>query len=97
MIIGPQLKDNFQARLSKWSGETLGLGGVSPSYLSLYVDGCRQGQHNDSTNGRFGFVYFLTKHLRKTSGGETLIWREDDYSTTRIHRPCASENLLPVD
>lgn len=88
-VIGAGLKELFHTRLCEWSSDTLGLGAATSSYLSLYVNGCRQCQHNDSLNGRFGFVYSLTKDVRKTSGGETLIWREDDYFETRIDRPCS--------
>jgi hypothetical protein len=93
MVIGPPLTDAFHASLFKWSSETLGLGAPKSSSLSLYVSGCRQSQHNDSANGRFGFVYSLTKNSRKTSGGETLIWRDDDYFETRMHRPCWGEGF----
>lgn len=92
-VIGPVLMEAFHTRLAEWSSETLGLGAATSSYLSLYVNGCRQCQHNDSLNGRFGFVYSLTKDVRKTSGGETLIWREDDYFETRMHRPCSSPDF----
>jgi hypothetical protein len=91
IVVGPQLSEAFKTLLLTWTSETLGLAGTKPSYISLYVDGCRQSQHNDAKNGRFGFVYSLTKNLRKTSGGETLIWREDDYFATRMHRACASD------
>lgn len=93
-VIGPGLTETFHNRLFKWSEETLGLEGVNSSYLSLYVGGCRQNQHNDSRNGRFGFVYSLTKNSRRTSGGETLIWREDDYFETRMHRACYGEDFF---
>jgi hypothetical protein len=93
-IIGPALAESFHDHLSKWSSETLGLRPGNASYLSLYVDGCRQNQHNDSTNGRFGFVYSLTKNSRRTSGGETLIWREDDYFETRMQRPCSGSDFF---
>jgi hypothetical protein len=88
-VIGAALTEAFHTRLCEWSSDTLGLGAAKSSYLSLYVSGCCQRQHNDSLNGRFGFVYSLTKDVRKTSGGETLIWREDDYFEIRIHRPCS--------
>jgi hypothetical protein len=88
-VIGPVLTEAFHAHLSEWSRETLGLGMATSPYLSLYVNGCRQGQHNDSANGRFGFVYSLTRNVRKTTGGETLIWREDDYFQTNIQMPCS--------
>jgi 2OG-Fe(II) oxygenase superfamily len=94
MVIGSQLADAFHTSLFQWSRETLGLGGVNSSYLSLYVNGCRQNQHNDSQNGRFGFVYFLTKNSRKSSGGETLIWREEDYFETRMHRASAGRDFF---
>jgi 2OG-Fe(II) oxygenase superfamily len=94
LVLGPQLADSFHTSLFKWSIETLGLGASKSAYLSLYVAGCRQGQHNDAANGRFGFVYYLTKNVRKTSGGETLIWREDDYLGARMFRPSAGENFF---
>lgn len=93
-LLGLPLTESFQSRLSEWSADTLGLLPGNSSYLSLYVNGCRQGQHNDSANGRFGFVYSLTRDLRKTSGGETLIWREEDYRGAWMSRPCAGEDFF---
>ena len=77
-VIERGLVDQFQARLTAWSNETLGLAGITWPYLSLYVAGCRQGLHNDSTNGRFGFVYSLTRNERLTTGGETIVHHEGD-------------------
>src|SRR5579862_1259936 len=48
--------DGFMNKLEFWSAKTLGMRAVSYPYLSLYVSGCRQGLHNDATNGRFAFV-----------------------------------------
>jgi hypothetical protein len=93
-VLGASLADAFATCLCDWSTSTLGLSTVTASYLSLYVDGCRQGQHNDSGNGRFAFVYSLTKDHRMSTGGETLIWREDDYFATRLHRPGAGETFF---
>jgi len=70
--------DNFVGSLQTWARLTLGMGNVTWPYLSLYVNGCRQGLHNDATNGRFAFVYSLTRDRRSTIGGETLIFREGD-------------------
>jgi hypothetical protein len=70
--------DYFMSALRDWSTATLGLGKVTRPYLSLYVSGCSQGLHNDSKNGRFAFVYSLTRMERRTIGGETLIFREGD-------------------
>lgn len=69
---------SFVSGLQSWSIATLGLGNVTWPYLSLYVGGCRQNLHNDAANGRFGFVYSLTRDQRRTIGGETLIFREGD-------------------
>jgi hypothetical protein len=68
----------FHQTLCDWSTSNLGMGEVTWPFLSLYVSGCRQGWHNDSRNGRFGFVYSLTRAERRTIGGETLILHEDD-------------------
>ena len=64
--------------LRKFSIGALGMGEVSRPYLSMYVNGCRQGVHNDSRNGRFAFVYSLTKNQRLTTGGETIVFKEGD-------------------
>lgn len=64
--------------LGAWATRYLGFGRVTWPYLSLYVPGCRQGLHNDSKNGRFGFVYSLTRDVRRTLGGETLVMHEGD-------------------
>jgi hypothetical protein len=69
---------SFVDRLQRWSISMLGLGHVTWPFLSLYVDGCSQILHNDSLNGRFGFVYSLTKQDRRTIGGETRVVSEGD-------------------
>jgi hypothetical protein len=70
--------DAFHKALRDWSIAMLGLAKVTWPYLSLYVSGCRQNWHNDSANGRFGFVYSLTRDERRTIGGDTLVRREID-------------------
>jgi 2OG-Fe(II) oxygenase superfamily len=79
----------FMAALTDWSVRTLGMGYITWPYLSLYVGGCKQGIHNDSTNGRFAFVYSLTKNERQTSGGETIVLKEGDPFRSRLTRPGA--------
>jgi hypothetical protein len=70
--------DAFHKTLRDWSVAMLGMAKVTWPYLSLYVSGCRQNWHNDSVNGRFGFVYSLTRGERRTIGGETLVRHEID-------------------
>ncbi len=77
----------FMLTLQAWSLETLGLASVTRPYLSLYVAGCKQGWHNDSANGRFAFVYSLTRDARRTTGGETLVMREGDGLRNNLTRP----------
>lgn len=77
-IIARERVEAFHNELREWAIVTLGMATVTWPYLSLYVDGCRQGWHNDSVNGRFGFVYSLTRDDRRTIGGETLIRHEID-------------------
>ncbi|HYJ29573.1 MAG TPA: hypothetical protein VEW25_04455 [Allosphingosinicella sp.] len=77
-VIPRALVDRFYAALTAWSWNMLGMGRVTFPYLSLYIPGCAQAFHNDSKNGRFGFVYSLTHDARDTRGGETLVMREGD-------------------
>ena len=70
--------ERFMGLLSAWSLETLGLGRLSWPYLSFYISGCRQGLHNDTGNGRFAFVYSLTRNERRSTGGETVVMRPGD-------------------
>src|SRR5215472_15299777 len=64
--------DTFIRALQTWSIVTLGMGNVIWPSLCLYVGGCRQARHNEAADGRFGFVYSLTRDQRRTVGGETL-------------------------
>jgi len=92
-VISRARVEAFMNSLGRWSLTTLGMGAVTWPYLSLYISGCRQGWHNDSTNGRFGFVYSLTKNERRTSGGETLILREGDPFRAHLGTPAAGHAL----
>jgi hypothetical protein len=77
-VIDPSRVDVFINTLRDWSIDVFGFARVTRPYLSLYVAGCGQGLHNDSKNGRFAFVYSLTRNDRRTSGGETIVLREGD-------------------
>jgi hypothetical protein len=83
----PALLDQFLNALRFWALEVLGLDHVPRPYLSLYVDGCGQGLHNDAGNGRWGFVYSLTRwEQRRFVGGETLIFKDIPYWETEAMR-----------
>ena len=85
--------NSFMTTLRAWALETLGRGSVSRPYLSLYVPGCRQGWHNDSGNGRFAFVYSLTRDVRLTTGGETLVMRDGDALRRNLTQSAAGHGL----
>ncbi|HEX8654178.1 MAG TPA: hypothetical protein VF693_03015 [Allosphingosinicella sp.] len=88
-VIPRPLVERFQAALTAWAWNFLGIGRVSSPLLSLYIPGCSQAFHNDSRNGRFGFVYSLTRDERQTRGGETLVMREGDLFRANLDRPQA--------
>ncbi len=68
----------FHQRLVQWGRETLGCHDVSPPWLSLYVEGCRQELHGDLPHGPWAFVFSLTNWRQRTfRGGETLLVRDE--------------------
>ena len=95
-IIRRDRVDEFMKALQVWSTVTFGMGNVTWPYLSLYVGGCRQGLHNDAMNGRFAFVYSLTRNQRRTIGGETLIFREGDPFRGNLAEPSAGRGFYDL-
>ena len=79
--------------LRAWSAATLGLGRVTWPYLSMYVDGCGQGLHNDSKNGRFAFVLSLSRPDRRALGGRTIVMREGDLFRRNLQTANAGTGL----
>lgn len=95
-VLGLDLVTRFHQRLRSWAIETLGLGSVTWPLLSLYVDGCGQGIHNDSVNGRFGYVFSLTSNDRSSRGGETIVFKEGDPFRSRLTTPDAGQGLYDL-
>lgn len=72
------LYEAFHRRLVAWGREALGCHDVSPPWLSLYVEGCRQELHGDLPHGPWAFVFSLTHWRgRAFAGGETLLLRDE--------------------
>jgi hypothetical protein len=73
-----RLYAQFHNRLVAWGRTHLGCHDISPPWLSLYVEGCRQELHGDLPHGPWAFVVSLT-HWRGRAfrGGETLLVRDD--------------------
>lgn len=98
----PKLYDAFHQRLVWWGRRVLGCHDVSPPWLSLYVDGCRQELHGDLPHGQWAFVFSLTPEPRRFRGGETLLLRDEvlDYwhgfqSTRGVEEPELIEAVDP--
>ena len=73
-VLSARLYEAFHHRLVAWGRETLGCHDISPPWLSLYVDGCRQELHGDLPHGPWAFVFSLTHWRgRVFRGGETLL------------------------
>lgn len=86
----------FVEALGNWAALNLGLSGITWPYLSLYVPGCVQGLHNDSTNGRLGYVYSLTWNTRQTIGGETVLMHDRDLFRSALDKPAAGVGLYDL-
>lgn len=72
------LYQDFHSTLVQWGRENLGCHDISPTWLSYYVDGCKQELHSDVPHGPWAFVFSITPWQgRKFSGGETLILRPE--------------------
>ena len=92
-VVPRALVEHFHAALTRWASERLGLAQVTWPNLSLYVDGCCQHLHNDSANGRFGYVWSLTLASRRSCGGETLLLREGDLFRANARRAAAGVGM----
>src|SRR5262249_37327505 len=72
------LYTRLHERLVAWGRATLGCHDISPPWLSVYVDGCRQELHGDLPHGPWAFVLSLTNWRDRTfTGGETVMLRDD--------------------
>ena len=64
----------LERRLAEFARDELGCAGVTPVWLSCYVEGMRQELHADVPHGPWAFVLSLTRWDERTwTGGETLI------------------------
>ena len=86
----------FVAALRNWTATKLGLGRVTWPFLSMYVPGCLQGLHNDSNNGRLGYVFSLTRDDRRTVGGETVIMQDRDLFRASLDKAAAGTDLFDL-
>ena len=73
--------EDLQAQLEDaviaFGEKTLGCRGISPIWLSYYVDGHFQNFHTDSPHGPFAFVLSLSPKRQAFRGGETMVLRDN--------------------
>lgn len=67
----------FHKELVLWGRRELGCWDISPPWLSLYVDGCKQELHSDVPHGPWAFVYSMSPKKIEFHGGETLILKSE--------------------
>jgi len=95
-VIARGTVEGFVQALRSWASLNFGLGYVTWPFLSIYVPGCSQGVHNDSVNGRLGYVYSLTRDARKTIGGETVVFQDRDLFRSNLDRAAAGVGLYDL-
>ncbi len=95
-VIARDKVEAFVQALRSWGAINLGFGHVTWPFLSMYVPGCSQGVHNDSVNGRLGYVFSLTRNSRKTFGGETIVFQDRDLFRSNLDRPAAGSAIFDL-
>jgi hypothetical protein len=74
----PKLLRSFYEKLLTFGREQLGCAGISPPWISYYIDGCYQGFHSDVPHGPWAYVFSLTPwKAREFRGGETVLLRPE--------------------
>ena len=95
-VIARDKVEAFVQALRTWAAVNLGFGHVTWPFLSMYVPGCSQGVHNDSVNGRLGYVFSLTRNDRKTIGGETVVFQDRDLFRSNLDKPAAGSAIFDL-
>lgn len=68
---------NFSQTLIEFGQKYLGCDGITPPWISYYVDGCKQELHADVPHGPWAYVYSLTPwNKREFTGGETVLLKQ---------------------
>ncbi len=71
------LIDKFEQHLLNYGKKHLGCVGITPIWLSCYINGSKQGWHADVPHGPFAYVFSLTNlQAKKFTGGETCIFKD---------------------
>lgn len=95
-VIAREKVEAFVQALRTWAAVNVGFGHVTWPFLSMYVPGCSQGVHNDSVNGRLGYVFSLTRNSRRTVGGETVVFQDRDLFRSNLDKPAAGSAIFDL-
>ncbi|MBL7713859.1 MAG: 2OG-Fe(II) oxygenase [Bdellovibrionales bacterium] len=76
-FFGPKLFDGLTQSLLRFGRENFGCTGLTPPWLSCYVEGCQQQFHVDMPHGPLAYVWSLTPHQAAFVGGETQFIRPE--------------------
>jgi hypothetical protein len=73
-IFSKKVFQDFSQNLIEFGQRYLGCDGITPPWISYYVDGCKQDLHADVPHGPWAYVYSLTPWAkREFTGGETIL------------------------
>ena len=90
-----KLYEKWHRDLVLFGRENFGCHDISPTWLSNYINGCRQEAHRDEPHGPLAFVWSLTPNKKIFKGGSTLIWSEQKKVIAKI--PPKFNQLLVFD
>lgn len=76
-FFGPKLFDGLTQQLLAFGREQFGCTGLTPPWLSCYVEGCNQQFHVDMPHGPLAYVWSLTLPGVDFKGGETQFIRPE--------------------
>lgn len=86
----------FVEQLRVFAAVNFGFATVTWPFLGLYIPGCSQALHNDTTNGRLGYVFSLTRNDRKTIGGETMVLQDRDLFRGNLDTAAAGKAMFDL-
>eukprot|EP00884_Botryococcus_braunii_P004485 jgi/Botrbrau1/14037/Bobra.0011s0003.1 len=98
----PDMTEDLVDALISFGESNLGCRGISPMWLSYYIDGCRQELHTDSPHGPWAFVLSLTPGApgqRAFTGGETMLlqpWLLDYWNAFDPSRGLEMKDLMTM-
>lgn len=92
-----KLYEKWHRDLVLFGRENFGCHDISPTWLSNYINGCKQEAHRDEPHGPLAFVWSLTPNNKKFKGGDTIIWDDSKKKKQIAKIPPKFNQLLVFD